>query len=80
MKQKLLYFFSLLLLSATTFAQTVSPEYQDGKIWFKLKTTYNYSNTSMKEKTSDLPFATLPFIKKIENPDLQKGVYLGKNS
>ena len=65
MKQKLLCSFMLIFLSVSTFAQTVNPDYQDGKIWFKLKSAYNYSNTAMDTKTNDMSFASLPFIKKL---------------
>jgi serine protease len=67
MKQKLLCSFVLIFLSVTIYAQTASANYQDGKIWFKLKSDYNYSSTSMNEKVNNLPFAALPFIKKMES-------------
>lgn len=66
MKTKLLYFLALLFLSVGAIAQNISPNYQDGKIWFKLKNSYRNTATSLDEKSNVVPFEALPFIKKIE--------------
>lgn len=66
MKTKLLYFLAFLFLSVGAMAQNISPNYQDGKIWFKLKNTYRNAATSLDAKTNIVPFEALPFIKKIE--------------
>jgi len=67
MKKKLLYFFAAMFLTLSSFAQTIDANFQDGKIWFKLKDSYRYAASSLNAKTNTVPFEALPFIKKIEN-------------
>ncbi|MFL5763155.1 MAG: S8 family serine peptidase [Bacteroidia bacterium] len=64
--KKLLCFLMALLCASVIDAQTVDPQYQDGKIWFKLKNSYRLEAKSVKADDHNLPFATLPFVKKIE--------------
>jgi subtilisin family serine protease len=46
-------------------AQTVYQNYQDGKIWFKVKKDYRILS-SLEEQPSKLPVSTLPFLNSIE--------------
>jgi len=66
MNKKLLSLLAIILFSVNVFAQNISPEFQDGKIWFKLKNSYNGAALNIGANTRDLPLATLPFIKKFE--------------
>jgi subtilisin family serine protease len=63
---KLRCLFAALMLASAAHAQTVDQNYQDGKIWFKLKDSYRLEAKALEAKTKDLPLETLPFIKKIE--------------
>src|SRR4051812_15038952 len=63
---RLLYFFAALFIIPALHAQTVNANYQDGKIWFKLKDSYRLEARSLDAKTKELSFATLPFIQRIE--------------
>lgn len=67
MKKLLFSTVAVLLLAASAFAQTIDANYQDGKIWFKLKDSYRNSATALDAKTNVVPFESLPFIKKIES-------------
>lgn len=44
-----------------SYAQSNSPEYQDGKIWFRVKADYK-PNRSLEENPTRLPLSTLPFL------------------
>lgn len=64
--KKLLTFFTAFLFSVMIVAQTNDANYQDGKIWFKLKDSYRFSASPLNAKDNFVPFEALPFIKKIE--------------
>jgi subtilisin family serine protease len=54
----------MLLLSFLAGAQNVFSEYQDGKIWFRVKDEVRI-NLPITENPNDLPFGVLPFLKGI---------------
>lgn len=47
-----------------TFAQSELPEYQDGKIWFRVNDDYRI-NANLNENPRDLSIGTLPFLESI---------------
>lgn len=55
-----------MFLTLSTFAQTIDANFQDGKIWFKLKDSYRNGASQLNAKTNVVPFEALPFVKKIE--------------
>ncbi len=60
----------MLFINQPAQAQTVYQEYQDGKIWFKLKDDYKlvkYATLgeTVQENPWNLPFSTLPFVQSI---------------
>lgn len=57
--KKLLLAVVALCFALTSFAQ--APEYQDGKIWFRIKSDYK-ANASLNEDPNKLPISTLPFL------------------
>lgn len=59
--KKLLLAAGALCLSLFSFAQTIYPEYQDGKIWFRVKSDYHV-NASVDDNPAQLPIGTLPFL------------------
>jgi len=81
MKKRLLL--PALLLSGLLAAQTYHPDYQDGKIWFKLKDDYRV-NAELKEDPHHLPFGTLPFLQEFapdyELTNLSRPFFAAKNS
>lgn len=62
--KKLLLAVIAICFAMTSFAQSNSPEYQDGKIWFRVKADYRI-NGSLTEDPYKLPVATLPFLEPI---------------
>ncbi len=62
--RRLLLAVAALLITASTFAQTISPDYQDGKIWFRIKSDYR-TNHNLTEDPYKLPISTIPFLDKI---------------
>lgn len=80
MKKRLLL--PALLFSAVVTAQTVHPDYQDGKIWFKVKDNYNTA-TLTQNHPYDLPVASLPFLANMhayELTALSRPFHAAKNS
>ncbi|TND05350.1 MAG: Thermitase, partial [Bacteroidetes bacterium] len=81
MKKRLLL--PALLLSGMLSAQTVYPDYQDGKIWFQVKADYRV-NTSFSEDHAHLSLATLPFLGSIAEQhqvtNLSRPFFAAKNS
>ena len=71
------------LMSVTAFAQQVFPDYQDGKIWFKVKEDVRI-NQSLEENPRNLPFGTLPFLgavtKSHDVTNLSRPFFAAKNS
>jgi len=72
MRKLLLIFMSILLITASSFAQEEKPTYQDGKIWFKVKADYPiYMKMSFKgedlSNPTNLPLNTLEFLLTINN-------------
>jgi PKD repeat protein len=59
--RKLLLAVVAICIAATSFAQSNLPEYQEGKIWFRLKSDYKI-NRSLNEDPANLPLATIPFM------------------
>lgn len=59
--RKLLLAAVAICFALTSFAQGNSPVYQDGKIWFRLKSDYKV-NRSLSEDPNNLPVATIPFL------------------
>src|SRR5688572_23250180 len=57
--RKLLLAAVAMCFALTSFAQ--APEYQDGKIWFRIKSDYRI-NASLNEDPNRLPVSTLPFL------------------
>jgi serine protease len=67
MRKLLLIFISILLITASSFAQEDKPLYQDGKIWFKVKADYPvFMKMSFKgedlSNPMNLPLNTLEFL------------------
>jgi len=52
---------AVLLISCSGFAQTIFPDYQDGKIWFRIKQDYRTSR-ALSEDPNHLPLSTVPFL------------------
>lgn len=62
--RRLLLAVAALFITASSFAQTIAPDYQDGKIWFRIKSDYR-TNHSLKEDPYKLPLSTIPFLDEI---------------
>ncbi|MBC7864674.1 MAG: S8 family serine peptidase, partial [Bacteroidia bacterium] len=62
--KKLLLLFSAACFSLSVSAQTVFPNYQDGKIWFKVKSDYRVES-AMNDNPTKLPVASLPFLNSV---------------
>ncbi len=62
--KKVLPLFVILFVSALLCAQTIHPNYQDGKIWFKLKDNY-YLPLNISEDPQNIEIPTLPFMQDI---------------
>src|ERR1044072_1555889 len=64
-------------------AQTVYPDYQDGKIWFRVKDDYRV-NASLNENPHRLPVSELPFLNCIATShsvtNLSRPFFAAKNS
>lgn len=64
-------------------AQSNVPEYQEGKIWFRVKADYRI-NAALNENPADLPLATLPFLNSISRnhqlTHLSRPFHAAKNS
>lgn len=59
--RKLLLAVVAICVAMTSFAQSNQVEYQDGKIWFRLKSDYR-TNQALSEDPNNLPLSTIPFI------------------
>jgi subtilisin family serine protease len=59
--KKLLLAVVALCYAMTSFAQSNQPEYQDGKIWFRLQNDYR-TNRSLNEDPNRLDIGTIPFL------------------
>ncbi|MFO0479544.1 MAG: S8 family serine peptidase, partial [Bacteroidota bacterium] len=60
-------FSTLLLLIASIQSQTVSKDYEDGKIYLKVKSTYNGSLSYINNGANNtLPASTLPFLQSVD--------------
>ncbi len=81
--KKLLLVAAVAFMTVASFAQQVFPEYQDGKIWFKVKEDVRI-NQSLEENPRSLPFETLPFLgavtKSHEVTNLSRPFFAAKNS
>ncbi len=79
--RKLLLAIVAMCFALTSFAQ--APEYQDGKIWFRIKSDYR-ANASLNEDPTKLPIATLPFLDAIAKnhqvTNLSRPFYAAKTS
>lgn len=62
--RRLLLAVAALFITASSFAQTISPDYQDGKIWFRIKSDYRTIH-NLTEDPYKLPISTIPFLDKI---------------
>lgn len=56
---------TLLLISGLGISQTVHPDYQDGKIWFRIKKDYRM-NLPLNADPHKLPVSTLPFLQGLQ--------------
>ena len=59
--RKLLLAVIAICFAMTSFAQGNNQTYQDGRIWFRLKSDYKV-NKSLTEDPNNLPIATIPFL------------------
>lgn len=59
--RKLLLAAFAVCISVASFAQNIYPDYQDGKIWFRIKADYR-TNHALKEDVNNLPISTIPFL------------------
>src|ERR1041385_5015433 len=82
MKKILLAAF-IALAPAAIVAQNVNPNYQDGKIWFRVKDDYRI-NSALGENPRKLPLGDIPFLaaisKKHAITNLSQPFYAAKNS
>jgi subtilisin family serine protease len=65
-KQILLSSFLLFAISYNSIAQTVNKDYQDGKIWVKVKSNFNGMISSIEESKNSLAIYNFPFLKSID--------------
>ena len=83
MRKFLLFTTSFLFLSIFLNAQTISPDFQDGKIWFKVKSDARIAS-ALQENHLNLPFGTLPFLNSLMESysitELSRPFYAAKNS
>ena len=74
---------AILLFSFKGFAQTISPDYQDGKIWFRLKQDYR-TDRALSEDPNKLPIGTISFLEGIGKmhsfTNLSQPFHAAKNS
>lgn len=81
MKKRLLI--PALLLTGLMSAQTIHPDYQDGRIWFQVKKDYRI-NLPLKDNPNQVPVAELPFLEKVAEKHpltkLSRPFFAAKNS
>jgi subtilisin family serine protease len=81
--RKLLLAVIALCFAMTSFAQGNNQVYQDGKLWFRLKSDYKV-NKSLNEDPNNLPIATIPFLPAITKnhvvTKLSRPFHAAKNS
>lgn len=82
-KRLLIILINVFYFATGLFSQTVFDEYQDGKIWFKVKNSYR-SNLYYSDNPLHLNLSTLPFVEKIAPKysvtKLSRPFYAAKNS
>lgn len=82
MKRSLL-FLAMLFTAAFGYAQSVYADYQDGKIWFRLKQDYRV-NSALAKDERHLPLQTIPFVAELSKShsvtNLSRPFFAAKNS
>jgi serine protease len=81
--KKILLAVIIALLPFAVIAQTIYPDYQDGKIWFRVKDDYRIT-ASLNENPHKLPIGELPFLNGISKShfvtNLSRPFFAAKNS